>query len=297
MFIELLAESGLSSLFTREALYVVAALVVIEGLLSVDNALAIAALASQLDEKHRKLAVTIGYAGAYGFRILALLLASYIIHNHWLMAFGAGYLIWLMCNHFSENLEKEEYEGTEPRAPQSFAKTIAMIAFLDLSLSFDNVVAAVAFARTNIYLVYLGVTIGIITLRLVAGYCIKLLEKHPWLEHTAFLLVGFVGTLLCFELYWDLVVRQELAVFNFKIIHEDSGLYHIQKPLKFGGIFLILLGHLAYEKIPVVRTVFRPIAMFFRYLFAVFARTVNTLVYALIWPIRVFIKPKRKKES
>jgi tellurite resistance protein TerC len=275
MLFEMLAQADFSSLFTREALYVVAALVVIEGLLSVDNALAIAALASQLDEKNRKLAVTIGYAGAYGFRILALLLASYIIHNHWLMAFGAGYLIWLMCNHFSENLEEEAYEGTEPRAPQSFAKTIAMIALLDLSLSFDNVVAAVAFARTNIYLVYLGVTIGIITLRLVAGYCIKLLAKHPWLEHTAFLLVGFVGTLLCVELYWDLVVQQEL---------------------KFGGIFLILLGHLAYEKLPVLQTVFRPIAMFFRYLFAVFARTINTIFYVLIWPIRMLIQSKRKTE-
>lgn len=296
MLFEMLAQSNFSSIFTREALYVVAALVVIEGLLSVDNALAIAALASQLDEKNRKLAVTIGYAGAYGFRILALLLASYIIHNHWLMAFGAGYLIWLMCNHFSENLEDEEYEGTEPRAPQSFAKTIAMIALLDLSLSFDNVVAAVAFARTNIYLVYLGVTIGIITLRLVAGYCIKLLAKHPWLEHTAFLLVGFVGTLLCVELYWDLVVQQELSVFNYKIIHEDSDSFHIQKALKFGGIFLILLGHLAYEKFPVVQTIFRPVAMFFRYLFALFARTINTLLYVLIWPIRMLIQSKRKTE-
>jgi predicted tellurium resistance membrane protein TerC len=171
-----------------------------------------------------------------------------------------------------------------------------MIALLDLSLSFDNVVAAVAFARTNIYLVYLGVTIGIITLRLVAGYCIKLLEKHPWLEHTAFLLVGFVGTLLCVELYWDLVVQRELTFFNYKIIHEDSHSFHIQKPLKFGGIFLIILGHLAYEKFLVVQTVFRPIAMFFRYLFAVFARTINTIFYVLIWPIRMLIQSKRKTE-
>ncbi len=164
----LLAEvDSFSSIFTPQALYVVAALVVIEGLLSVDNALAIAAMASHLDEKKRKIAMTIGYAGAYGFRILALFLASVIIDNHWLMAIGAAYLIWLMCDHFAQD-ESNEAEGAEGRKPpHSFARTIAMIAFLDLSLSFDNVVAAVAFARDNIYLVYLGVTIGIITLRLV----------------------------------------------------------------------------------------------------------------------------------
>jgi hypothetical protein len=91
--------------------------------------------------------------------------------------------------------EEEEEAGRDPSyaQPYGFAKTIAMIAVLDLSLSFDNVVAAVAFARDNIWMVYLGVTIGIITLRMVAGYCIKLIGKYPWLEHTAFILVGFVG--------------------------------------------------------------------------------------------------------
>ena len=108
MLINLLAEADITSIFTLASLQVVLALIVIEGLLSVDNALAIAALASHLDEKKRKIAISVGYAGAYGFRILALFLASYIIHNYWLMALGAGYLIWLMCNHFAENEDSEE---------------------------------------------------------------------------------------------------------------------------------------------------------------------------------------------
>ena len=286
MFVDFLASLDLSSIFTVQALYVIAALVVIEGLLSVDNALAIAALASHLDEKKRKLAMTIGYAGAYGFRLLALVLAGYIINNHYLMAFGAGYLIWLMCNHFAEHEEAEEHHGGPGKSKPSFAKTIAMIAFLDLSLSFDNVVAAVAFARENIYLVYLGVTIGIITLRLVAGYCIKLLERHPWLEHTAFLLVGFVGFLLCTELYWDTFVKEEVVVYGYPIIHGDLGHYHIQKAVKFGGIFLVICGHLAYEKVFGVRPLIRPFAILFRHIFATIARVINFVVMTLIWPVR-----------
>ena len=128
---ELLAQADLGAVFTLQGAYVIAALVLIEGLLSVDNALAIAAMASHLDEKKRKLAVTIGFAGAYGFRIVALLLVVYIIKSPFLMALGAGYLIWLMCNHFAENEDEEEHKGTGPM--QSFAKTISMIALLDLS--------------------------------------------------------------------------------------------------------------------------------------------------------------------
>jgi len=306
MIFDLLAEADLSSnfasLFTLASLQIVVALIVIEGLLSVDNALAIAALASHLDEKKRKVAMTVGYAGAYGFRILALFLASYIINNHWLMALGAGYLIWLMCDHFAENEDREE-DSNKHREPPSFAKTIALIAFLDLSLSFDNVVAAVAFARTNIYLVYLGVTIGIITLRMVAGYCIKLLEKHPWLEHTAFLLVGFVGTLLCVELMWENYVRQELPVLGYSVIHEEhtnaeeGGIshFHIQKPVKFGGIFLILIGHMIYEKYPAVKTLFRPVVLIFRSLFAIVARSINSVFGIITLPIRRLFSSKVRK--
>lgn len=299
MLLELIAQTDFSSMFTKEAAYVVISLVVIEGLLSVDNALAIAAMASHLDEKKRKLAVTIGYAGAYGFRILALLLASYIIHNIWLMALGAGYLIWLMCNHFAEEEEHEKNAEKGFKIPQSFAKTITMIALLDLSLSFDNVVAAVAFARTNIYLVYLGVTIGILTLRLVAGYCIRLIELYPWLEHTAFLLVGFVGALLCVELYWDQAALPELSLFGFdyKVIHEDGGHFHIQKPIKFGGIFAIILGHLAYERLPFVKVAIRPIAIFFRHIFALVANTINMTFWTVTWPFRVLFFSKGKSET
>ncbi len=283
-----------TSIFTPQALYVVAALIVIEGLLSVDNALAIAAMASHLDEKRRKIAMTIGYAGAYGFRIVALFLASVIINNHWLMAIGAGYLIWLMCDHFSE-AESAEEEGVDGhKVPHSFGRTIAMIAFLDLSLSFDNVVAAVAFARDNIWLVYLGVTIGIITLRMVAGYCIKLLEKHPWLEHTAFLLVGFVGVLLTVELNWDTFVQSELHLGPYAVIHEDDGHYHFQKPVKFAGIFSIIFGHLAYEKLPAVRAVVRPFALMMRRVFALIAVSINKVVYALTWPFRLIFSRTAK---
>lgn len=276
----------------QDGIPVVLALILIEGLLSVDNALAIAAMASHLDEKERKTAMTIGYAGAYGFRIVALFTAGFIMGNHWLMLGGALYLVWLMCDHFADAEDDDEAAeagagnaGHSPKV-QSFAKTITMIALLDLSLSFDNVVAAVAFARDSKVLVYVGVTLGIITLRLVAGYCIKLLDKQPWLEHTAFLLVGFVGMLLGVELWWDHSVKQIVSLGGLELISGENGHYHIEKAVKFAGIILILLLHLAYEKKPGVRTALRPLLRALRLPVKAFAALIAAIFAGIAWPFR-----------
>lgn len=291
MIFEFLAAADFWQTF-KDGVPVVLALILIEGLLSVDNALAIAAMASHLDEKQRKTAMTIGYAGAYGFRIVALLTAGFIMGNHWLMLAGAMYLIWLMCDHFAaaaeDDEETEAAAGNAGHTPkvQSFAKTITMIALLDLSLSFDNVVAAVAFARDSKVLVYVGVTLGIITLRLVAGYCIKLLEKQPWLEHTAFLLVGFVGMLLGLELFWDHSVRQVVSLGGIKLISGEHDHYHIEKAVKFAGIIIIVLLHLAYEKKPAVRTALRPLLRVLLLPIKAFAGIIGLIFSAISWPFR-----------
>jgi YkoY family integral membrane protein len=280
----------------KDGVPVVLALILIEGLLSVDNALAIAAMASHLDEKQRKKAMNIGYIGAYGFRIVALFTASFIMGSHWLMLLGSLYLVWLMCSHFADQGEDgEEGDGKAKKAPQSFASTIAMIAFLDLSLSFDNVVAAVAFARDSKVLVYIGVTLGIITLRLVAGYCIKLLERQPWLEHTAFLLVGFVGLLLGLELYWDQSVKQVVEISGFSLISEAGGHYHIAKAVKFAGIISIILVHLAYEKNAAVKGVLRPVMRVLLLPARLIATVAGAVFGAISWPFRAAWKAVVRK--
>jgi YkoY family integral membrane protein len=286
MIIEFLAATDVWTT-VKDGIPVVLALIVIEGLLSVDNALAIAAMASHLEEKERKMAMNIGYIGAYGFRIVALLTTSLIMGNHWLMLLGSLYLVWLMCSHFADQEEADSDEtGGKKAIPQSFAKTIAMIAFLDLSLSFDNVVAAVAFARDSKVLVYVGVTLGIITLRLVAGYCIKLLERQPWLEHTAFLLVGFVGLLLGLELLWDQSVKQVLEIGGFSLISEAGGHYHIAKAVKFAGIIGIIVLHLAYEKNSSIKGMLHPVMRLLLLPAQLIAGVVGAVFAVISWPFR-----------
>ena len=112
------------------------------------------------------------------------------------------------------------------------------------SLSIDNVVAAVALSP-KLWIIVTGVFIGILILRFLAGYCIKLIERFPVLGKTAFLLVGYVGVLLCVELTMDHFHPEK---------HFEIG------PLgKFIGIVIIVLATLIYDTQPLVKKVFGPL--------------------------------------
>jgi YkoY family integral membrane protein len=214
------------------ALPVILSLIMIEGLLSIDNAMAIAALASGLPRHQQITALRLGIIGAYTFRGVCLFLASYIASNPWLKIFGAVYLIYLMCKHLvdAENGAKEDTGITGKVAEKGLLATIVSIEVMDLSLSLDNIVAAVALDK-RLWVICTGVFIGILALRFVAGYCIKLIEKFPVLQKTAFLLVGFVGVILLTE-----------------ICLEGTGVhFHINSFWKFVGIIAITMSTIAYS--------------------------------------------------
>ncbi len=267
----------------KDGLPVVLSLIVIEGLLSVDNALAIAAMARHLDEKKRALAMNIGYIGAYGFRILALLVASWIIANHWVMFIGALYLVWLMCAHFVSQKGVEEDEGDAVNIHhRTFGATIMMISLMDLSLSVDNVVAAIALSPKDLWPVYVGVTIGIIALRLIAGVAVKMIEKYPVLEHTAFILVGYVGLLLLSELQFE------------EYFHSMSPTE--LKLWKFAGILILTTITIAWSRYAWLKKVLNPLLAVLLLPMNLFAAVVGALIVAITWPF-LFVWGRLRKQT
>lgn len=79
-------------------------LIVIESLLSVDNAAVLATMVMDLEPKNRNRALRYGIWGAYIFRGLAMIFAGYLIGFWWLKAFGGMYLLWLCADQFKERL-------------------------------------------------------------------------------------------------------------------------------------------------------------------------------------------------
>ena len=172
-----------------EYVLIILNLILIEGLLSVDNAAALAAMVKHLPEKQQKKALKYGIFGAYIFRGLCLFLASWLMEILWLKIVGGLYLLWLTFKFFQK---KEEAEEGHKVKQLGLWGTIISVEILDLSLSIDNVFAAVALSD-NIYVVMTGVFIGILAMRFVAGWFINLLNKYPALEISAFVVIGILG--------------------------------------------------------------------------------------------------------
>lgn len=222
----------------REAAPAVVMLVVMEGLLSVDNMLAIASLASELPENQRRRALRFGMIGAYAFRALALLFATLIARNHVMLVIGAGYLIHLMLQHFGELAESEASEDHAPPPVRTFWQIVIEIQFLDLSLSFDNVIVAAGVARDSPWILYTGVGLGLLTLWLFATLSLRLIEKYPVLNHAAFLLIGMVGVLLLLDAAADV---------------------HTTRLQKFAGSALVISVCLLYARSAALQKALRPL--------------------------------------
>ncbi|MGV3588549.1 MAG: TerC family protein [Adhaeribacter sp.] len=186
-------------------------LIIIESLLSVDNAAVLATMVMDLPKEQRQKALRYGIIGAYVFRGICLLFAAFLIQIWWLKPLGGLYLLFLVFNYFRSKstpeksddlLNKKEhwfYKATVGWMNQFWA-TVALVELMDLAFSIDNVFAVVAFTE-NIILIWLGVFIGILAMRFVAQWFVQLMGRYPFLEPAAFLVIAVLGLKLVLSVY------------------------------------------------------------------------------------------------
>ncbi|MBW4548408.1 MAG: TerC family protein [Symplocastrum torsivum CPER-KK1] len=174
-----------------EASIVLLILVALEAVLSADNAIALAAIAQGLEDgKLQNRALNFGLVAAYVLRITLILTATWVVQYWQFELLGAAYLLWLVFQHFSAE-EDEENQHHGPRFT-SLWQAIPLIAVTDLAFSLDSVTTAIAISDKT-WLIVTGGTIGVITLRFMAGLFIRWLKEYAHLEDAGYITVGFVG--------------------------------------------------------------------------------------------------------
>jgi len=190
-------------------------LIVLEGLLSADNALVLAVIAKHLPENQRSKAINYGIIMAFAFRFAALFAISFIANVWQVQAIGAAYLLYLGLKHVIRDMfgkkeaHKEEKESSG--SVKGFWGTVGKIALADLAFAIDSILAAVALAlglpdspfgdfggmdAAKFGVVVLGGIAGLVLIKYAAGWFIKLLTKRPALETTAYAIVAWVGVKL-----------------------------------------------------------------------------------------------------
>ena len=190
-----------------EAPLVLLVLVVLEAVLSADNAIALAAIAQGLEDSTlQRRALNFGLAVAYILRITLILTATWVIQFWQFELLGALYLLWLVFQYFtSDKGEDREHHG--PRFA-SLWQAIPIIAITDLAFSLDSVTTAIAVSQET-WLVLTGATIGIIALRFMAGLFIRWLDEYVHLEDAGYITVALVGLRLLLRVVNDQLVPPE----------------------------------------------------------------------------------------
>ncbi|MBV8327994.1 TerC family protein [Chryseobacterium sp.] len=198
-----------------KSMAIVANLILIESLLSVDNAAVLATIVMDLPEHQRKRALKYGILGAYIFRGLALIFASVLISVWWLKPLGGIYLLYISLDWFIKKIKNKGQEDDQEENPDKesswlyrnsigllgqFWATVALVEVMDLAFSIDNVFAAVAFSD-NLLLITLGVFIGILAMRFIAQWFVRLMQQFPFLETAAFIVIAVLGIKLSLSLY------------------------------------------------------------------------------------------------
>ena len=201
-------------------------LAALEGILSVDNALVLAILVRTLPKRQQKKALLYGIVGAFAFRFLALMFASYLMRLSVFKLIGGGYLIYLAMKHmFFYFMEDAHQPGIKTAG--SFWKTVLVVEITDIAFSIDSIMTAVAMTG-KLAVVWFGGIIGIIFLRFAATYFVSLLERLPKLEDLAYQLVFFIGTKLFIEglglkiehwIFW--MMMGVIAVIGSALVYKD----------------------------------------------------------------------------
>lgn len=189
-------------MFEASDLLTIALLVLLEGLLSADNAMVLAVLVLGLPKHQQQKALRYGILGAFVFRALATLLAAYLIQVTWVKLVGAAYLLYLTIHHFSQE-GGAEARRTVPQARAmlgigAFWVTVAKVELTDIVFAIDSILVAVAMSP-KIQVILAGGILGIIAMRLVIGQLLAIVQRYPALVDGAFIIIGWVGIKLFLE--------------------------------------------------------------------------------------------------
>ena len=241
--------------FDLHDLIIIGVLVVLEGVLSIDNALVLGLLARRLPKQLQKKALTYGLIGAFAFRAIAVLTAAYLLQWRWVKLLGGAYLLWVAFKHFflgeelpedervaldekgrpilvdestgkpctEEELEEQllgethgrsrawaDYAHVSSTHTKAFWFAVGAIELTDIAFAVDSIVAAIGVVGSakhapdqppppvhpKLWVIIVGGMLGVVLMRFAAVVFIRLLEKFPRFETSAYLLVTVIGAKL-----------------------------------------------------------------------------------------------------
>jgi len=191
--------------FFSEEIRITIQIILIDLVLSADNAVIIGMAASQFDPAIRKKVLIIGTGAAVVFRIIFSAMTAYLMQFQGIRTIGGILLLWVAYKLYADILKKREeakdlskYQVKETEK-SNFRKALTTIIIADITLSLDNVIAVAGAAKTNYSLLVFGLALAIILMVTLANAISVYLKKHKWIGWLGVLSVLWVAA----DLIWD----------------------------------------------------------------------------------------------
>jgi YjbE family integral membrane protein len=187
-------------------------IILIDMILSADNAIVIGLVASQFDPKIRQKVLIIGTSLAVLFRILFAVLVAYFLQYKGVRTFGAILLFYIAYKLYGDILKDNPEQQVKIKKSQlikendrkNYWKAIFTIVIADMTISFDNVIAVSGAAKSNYTLLIFGLTLSVIMMITLANAISKYLKENKW--------VGWLGILSILWVAVDLI-RDDFKLF------------------------------------------------------------------------------------
>ena len=163
-------------------------IILINIVLSGDNAVVIALACRSLPPQQQKKAIIFGSVGAIVLRVILTFFAVYLLTQPYLKLIGAALLLWIGIGLLKGEDGEEEMEGHS-----GLAAAIKTIIIADLVMSLDNVIGVAAAAKGNVPLLVFGLVISIPLIIFGSTIILKLMNRFPIIITIGAALLGWVA--------------------------------------------------------------------------------------------------------
>lgn len=222
MFAEFMADIGSAQFWIA-----VLQIVLIDILLSGDNAVVIALACRNLPEHQRRLGIFWGVGGAIALRITLTFFAVSLLSIPYLKIIGAILLLWIGVKLVQP---QQEEGGHEIRAAGNLVGAIRTIIIADFVMSLDNVIAVAAAARDSLFLLVFGLALSIPLMVWASQLILRLMDRFPSIILLGGALLGWVGLSMAVH---DPVVRDRVM--------EQAAWLNYAAPAA-GALLVVVLG-------------------------------------------------------
>lgn len=180
-------------------------IILIDIVLSGDNAVVIALACRNLPAAQRRLGILWGVAGAVGLRVILTFFAVGLLGFPWLKLVGGVLLLWIGIH----LLIPEGEDGPDIKPADYLLGAIRTIIVADFVMSLDNVIGVAAAAKGNVYLLGFGLVVSIPLIVWASQLILKLMERYPVIVVGGAGLLGWVAGEMMVS---DLAVKDWVAV-------------------------------------------------------------------------------------